>query len=244
MDELTDRQRKLLRSVVEKYIDTAEPVGSETIEKEAGLGVSPATIRNDMVRLTKMGYLRQPHTSAGRVPTSATIKMYVGELMVEKAMSVKDEVEIKEHLWDHRYNFDKLIREATHELADKTGALAVATTNEGDVYSSGMANILDMPEFYDIDLTKAVLSIIDQFEMLDRVFSIAMPAEKTINIVLGDETDMDYMDQCGFVYTHFDAGTRHQGTLAVIGPCRLNYSAVYPTLRYFSNLIGEVAKSW
>ena len=58
MDELTDRQRKLLRSVVEKYIDTAEPVGSETIEKEAGLGVSPATIRNDMVRLTKMGYLR------------------------------------------------------------------------------------------------------------------------------------------------------------------------------------------
>lgn len=243
MDELTDRQRKLLRAVVEKYIETAEPVGSETIEKEAGIGVSPATIRNEMVRLTKMGFFKQPHISAGRTPTSVALKMYVEELMDEKALSVKDEVEIKEHLWDHRYNFDKLIREATRELADKTRTLAIATTDEGDVYSAGMANILDMPEFYDIDLTKAVLSVIDHFDMLNRIFSV-VSNDRPVQILFGDETDMSYMDQCGFVYTHFDAGSRHQGTLAIVGPSRLNYPYVIPALRYFSSLIGEVARSW
>ena len=71
--DLTDRQKSLLRAVIEKYIETAEPVGSETVEKEAKLGVSPATIRNEMVRLTSLGYLKQPHTSAGRIPDRKSV---------------------------------------------------------------------------------------------------------------------------------------------------------------------------
>lgn len=79
MGELTERQKRLLKAIVEKYIDTGIPVGSEVMEKEAGLGVSPATIRNEMVRLTKAGFLTQSHTSSGRIPTSVGIKFYVSE---------------------------------------------------------------------------------------------------------------------------------------------------------------------
>src|SRR3989344_6457557 len=108
--DLTDRQKKLLRSVIETYIESAEPIGSETIEKEAGLGVSPATIRNEMVKLTALGYLRQPHTSAGRTPTSQAMKFYVDQLMEEKSLSLKDEVSIKEELSEGRTTFDKLLK--------------------------------------------------------------------------------------------------------------------------------------
>src|SRR3990172_3821165 len=108
--DLTDRQKNLLRSVIEKYIETAEAIGSETIEKEAGLGVSPATIRNEMVKLTSLGYLRQPYTSAGRIPTSTGMKFYVDQLMEEKALSLKDEVAIKEEFPQGPQRLDQLLR--------------------------------------------------------------------------------------------------------------------------------------
>src|SRR3989337_3597779 len=118
MIDLTERQKNLLRSVIEKYIETAEAIGSETIEKESGLGVSPATIRNEMVKLTGLGYLRQPHTSAGRIPTSVGMKFYVDQLMEEKALSFKDEVAIKEELNEPNTRFEKMLRHTTHVLPD------------------------------------------------------------------------------------------------------------------------------
>src|SRR3972149_9549065 len=184
--DLTERQRNLLRSIIEKYIETAEPVGSETIEKEFSLGVSPATIRNEMVRLTALSYLKQPHTSAGRIPTSVGMKFYVDQLMEEKTLSLKDEVAIKEELSEAKDQFDQLLRHATRALADQTHSLALASNENNDIYAAGMANILDMPEFYDIDITRTVLSMIDKVEMLRQVFD-TLAAEEQIKILFGEE---------------------------------------------------------
>src|SRR3989344_4410712 len=151
MYDLSTRQIDILKNIVREYIDTAEPVGSETLEKKYDLGVSPATIRNEMAAMVTLGYLSKPHSSAGRMPTSKAIKFYINELMKEKDMSVAEEVEAKEKIWDHREKRDKFLREATKSLAQKTHCLAVAFTNEGDVYYAGYSNILEMPEFYDID---------------------------------------------------------------------------------------------
>jgi heat-inducible transcriptional repressor len=81
MHDLTARQVEILKSLIEEYIETAEPVGSETLEKKHNLSASPATIRNEMVRLTDLGYLKKPHVSAGRIPTPAGMKFYVKQLM-------------------------------------------------------------------------------------------------------------------------------------------------------------------
>ncbi len=99
--ELSDRQKELLKAIVELHVKNGESVGSETVEKETNLGVSPATIRNEMVRLTEMGYLKQPHTSAGRVPTSMGFRVYVQELMKEKEMPVSAEVSMKQSIWQN-----------------------------------------------------------------------------------------------------------------------------------------------
>ena len=81
--DLTDRQKELLKAIVELHVKNGESVGSQTLEKEYSLGVSPATIRNEMVKLTEMGFLKQPHTSAGRVPTSMGYRVYIQDLMKE-----------------------------------------------------------------------------------------------------------------------------------------------------------------
>src|SRR3989338_5141529 len=98
MADLSERQRALLKAIVEEYIEVAEPVGSEIIERKYDLGVSPATIRIEMGRLTEMGYLRQPHTSAGRAPTSMGMKFYIAELMKEKTLPIAAEVSIKDKM--------------------------------------------------------------------------------------------------------------------------------------------------
>jgi len=101
MDEfkdLTQRQIQILKAIIEEYITTAEPVGSETLEKKYNLGVSPATIRNEMVRLTEMKLLNQPHTSSGRSPTPESLRYYVEHLMKPKELSVADEVAVKEKI--------------------------------------------------------------------------------------------------------------------------------------------------
>ena len=83
-DGLTARQTQILKVIVDEYIATAAAVGSEALDKKYNLGVSPATIRNEMVSLTKSGYLKQLHTSAGRVPTPVAMKFYIDQLMEEK----------------------------------------------------------------------------------------------------------------------------------------------------------------
>ena len=78
---LNDRKRKILQIIIEDYIETAEPVGSRTIARKHNLGLSPATIRNEMSDLELLGYLEQPHTSAGRVPSAQAYRLYVGSMV-------------------------------------------------------------------------------------------------------------------------------------------------------------------
>lgn len=241
--ELTERQKQILKAIIEKYIDTAQPIGSVTIEKGFNLGVSPATLRNEMAKLEKAGFLQKTHASAGRMPTSAGLKFYIDQLMKEKALSIKDEVVLKERLWRDRFEFDKMIREATRALAERTKALAISALDEGRVFYSGMANILDMPEFYDIDLTQAVLSMLDEWERIQELFGRAA-GEEPLHILLGDELGFELLQPCGVIFTRFDAGRNRTGNLGILGPSRLPYSEVIPLVRYFGKLISEVARTW
>lgn len=241
MAELSDRQIKILKSIIEEYIETAKPVGSETLEKKYELGISPATIRNEMIALTKMGYLHQLHTSAGRTPTKEAFRFYVNQLMEEKKPSVADEVAAKEKVWDARFDFDKLMREATKALAERTRALAVAATKKGDIYHAGYANILEMPEFYDIDVTRAVFSMIEESNRLLEIFGRSF-GEEPIHLLLGDELGYEFLEPCGMIFTQFEAGPEKSGSLGVIGPARLDYSRIVPMVRYFGDLLEELLK--
>lgn len=235
--DLTPRQIQILKAVIDEYISTAEAVGSETLEKKHNLGVSPATIRNEMVRLTELGMLKQPHTSAGRAPTPVALKYYVDQLMKPKDLSVAEEVAVKEKVWNYRQEIDKLLREATKALAEKTKTLAITATNEGDLYFAGAANILDMPEFYDFQLTHELLERLDEYKFW---WDVLEAHEDLSSILVGDDLSSGLMTQCGFVYHKFK--TPHiTGAIGVVGPSRLNYAMVIPVVRYLGNFIDEFA---
>lgn len=243
MPELTERQLQILKVTIEEYIETAEPVGSETLDKKYNLGVSPATIRNEMVKLTSLGYLKQPHTSAGRSPTSMALKLYVDKLMKPKELSVAEEVSVKQNIWDYRAEMDKLLREATKALAKHTKTMSIAATDEGDIYASGVGNILDMPEFYDIDVTRHLLETLDDYGYWWSIISDLVENEQALAIYMGDDLQRRFLNECGGVFISFRSPS-HQGAIGVVGPYRLNYSHVIPMVRYMGDLIKEIASSW
>lgn len=110
--DLTERKKKILRAVIESYVQSAEPVGSRAVADLAGLKVSSATIRNDMADLEAMGYLEQPHTSAGRVPSPKGYRLYVNELMERQRLSLDETEKINAALRVKMEELDRVISQA------------------------------------------------------------------------------------------------------------------------------------
>ena len=115
--ELSDRKKRILRAIVETYIATAEPVGSKVVAERAGLDVSTATIRNEMADLTELGLLEQPHTSAGRIPSSAGYRIYVNELMDRQQLTMQETERINQALNLKMEELDRVIDRAGKVLS-------------------------------------------------------------------------------------------------------------------------------
>lgn len=246
MPDLTQRQIKILKCIVEEFIDSAAPVGSENLEKKFNLGVSSATIRNEMASLTNLGYLKKSHLSAGRAPTSMGLKYYVRNLMTPKNMAVSEEIGVKEKVWDYRNQFDGLLKAATRELALRTRTLALTTTDQGSVYSYGASNLLEQPEFYNIDVTKTILTLIDNsaywFDIVNKATSTdAFFQDDFVHLLIGEDLGVEHLEPCGFIYQTYKSGP-HQGIVGVIGPARFHYQRVVPVVDYFAELISEISK--
>ena len=126
--ELSERKKKILRAVVENYIETAEPVGSKSILELAGLNVSSATVRNELAGLEELGLLEQPHTSAGRIPSPLGYRIYVNELMEEQKLSVQETERINEALHSKMAQLDKILDEAGRMVSRMTHYPAFALT--------------------------------------------------------------------------------------------------------------------
>ncbi len=124
--EMTERQKKVLRSIVDLYIRTAEPVGSKAIAELPDMQYSSATIRNEMADLTAMGYLDQPHTSAGRVPSAAGYRLYVDELMQDYRLSLDETQSINMALEEKMQKVDKLVEKVAKLVSQATDLPAIS----------------------------------------------------------------------------------------------------------------------
>ena len=115
--ELDDRKMKILQTIIKTYLETGDPVGSRTISKYTDLNLSSATIRNEMADLEELGYIMQPHTSAGRIPSDKGYRLYVDMLMEEKEQEV---TEMKEQMLVKADKMDQLLKQAARVLANST----------------------------------------------------------------------------------------------------------------------------
>ena len=243
MDTLTQRQIDILSAIIHEFTESGEAVGSEILERKYKLGVSPATIRNEMVELAKKGYLQKAHFSSGRVPSAKGFRFYIKHLMKEKELSTIDEVAYKNSIWDERNELNRLLIHATRVLAARTGLLAIAATNTGYLYYAGVSNLLSKNEFLNLDLSKNLFGLLDEMHFWDNVLRQFYKLNEDMMLMLGAEDFRNpVFEPCASVFGEF-AGDQMKGIIGVVGPKRMAYDIIIPQVRYFSHLIQDIIKS-
>ena len=144
--DLTERKLKILQAIIADFVRTAEPVGSRTISRNYELGISPATIRNEMSDLEEMGYLTHPHTSSGRVPSEKAYRLYVNELMGKKELSESEKMVIAQKLDQNVNELDNLIERAAHVLSEITNLTAFALSPGKELDKLRYINLIPVDE--------------------------------------------------------------------------------------------------
>jgi len=239
---LTERQVQLLQAIINEYISTSEPVGSVELVGRYNLKFSPATVRNEMAQLIELGFLDMLHSSSGRVPTKMAYRLYLEELMNESEIPVLQEVAMKQRLWGLRFEFEKLLKETSLALSELTRSLAIATTEDGFIVSSGAVNVLENKEFWDIDVAKEALKITDEFDLYNKIVH-SLPQSGDVKTLIEEEIGLEKLNNCAIVFAEFST-TRKKGTIGILGPSRMQYNSVIPSVRYAANLIHELGGSW
>ncbi len=234
---LTKRQEEILFAIIEEYAEIATPVGSVTLAKL--FDVSSATIRAEMARLEESGYIAQPHTSAGRVPTDAGYRYYVNSLTEVNEFNnshashpvSRPLPERSSHVLEARISSqnraDQAIRGAVDSLVELTGNLGLATIGE-QLYISGIARLFTQPEFLDTQRVQAVAKLLDNLEPWLREAAPGQP----LNIFIGQENPIGKASQASLIISRFRSPFSDQSYIGVLGPTRQNYSRVMSLVRY------------
>lgn len=144
--DLSERKLKILQAIIADFIRTAEPVGSRTISKNYDLGVSPATVRNEMSDLEELGYLSHPHTSSGRVPSEKAYRLYVNELMKKRELTSEEKDAIASRLYGNVTELENLMKRAAHILSEITNLTAFAMTPRKDEDTLKYINLLPVDD--------------------------------------------------------------------------------------------------
>ena len=146
MQELDERKQKILHAIIQNYLETGEPVGSRTISKNYDLGISPATIRNEMSDLEELGYLTHPHTSSGRVPSEKAYRLYVNQMMNKRELTEEEKTSISMQLNSNVTELENLVQRAAHVLSEITNLTAFALTPRQDHDTLKYINLLPVDE--------------------------------------------------------------------------------------------------
>ena len=244
---ITKRQQEILFAIIEEYAEMAAPVGSVTLAKL--FGVSSATIRSEMARLEEAGYLIQPHTSAGRVPTDSAYRLYVNSLTEDMNNSrIREENPARllpgredrsAHAMEIRINSqeraDFAIRGAVDSLVELTGNLGLATIGD-QLYLAGMSRLFTQPEFMDTTRVRSVAKLLDNLEPWLRE---AAPGEP-LNIFIGEENPIGKTSEVSLIISKFRSPYSDNSYIGVLGPTRQNYGRVMSLVRQAGNKLEEI----
>ena len=234
---MTERHAQILAAIIEQYAEIAVPVGSIILAKL--FGVSSATIRSEMAKLEELGLIKQPHTSAGRVPTDRGYRLYVNQLSEMQANEVpqldRSARAIEARVQTHGNRADRAIRSAVDSLVDLTGNLGLATIGD-ELYLSGMGNLFSQPEFLQGDHVQAVARLLDNLEPWLRE---AAPNEP-LNVFIGSENPIGKTSGVTLIVSRFRSPYSDRSYIGVLGPTRQSYGRVMRLVRHAGAMLEEV----
>ena len=219
---LTERQKLLLKAVVDNYVHTAEPVGSEALAASGSFDLSAATLRNELRALEEAGYLTHPHTSAGRIPTEGGYELYSNTLMDDVVLSDQIQHGITAVL-ETEHDTIRRTKAAARYVANNLGLAVIVIFEKESLYYTGISQLFAQPEFRDYAKALNISSLFDQVE--DHIDVIYDAANASSPICFGKQHPLG--EFCGSIIRSFD-----NNIFLTLGPMRMNYAKAKAVTHY------------
>jgi heat-inducible transcriptional repressor len=227
---MTPRQEKILAAIIEQYAEVASPVGSSLLAKL--FDVSSATIRSEMAELERLGFIQQPHTSAGRIPTDKGYRFYVNDVTEDTNKPVETRaqraLEARVSSGGHP---ERTIRNAVDTLVELTHNLGLATIGP-QLYMSGLSNLFGQPEFVHPAQVQAIARLLDNLEP----WLYEAAPNKPLSVYIGQENPIGRTAGASLIISRFRSPFSDRSYIGVLGPTRQSYREVM-------NLVGSAGKA-
>ena len=228
---LDSRTELILKLVIEDYIRTAEPVGSKYLNEQYQLGVSDATVRGELALLEHEGFLRSPHTSAGRIPTEAAYVYYLSHLRDKKF--VLDGPTLQSATRDQ--DTEMVLKHMAKKLVEISGETAIVAIDPKWTYYTGVANLFHKPDFQDPALMQTLSGLVDQFdEVMQRMYS-QLPEGPQVFI----GSSNPFGQEMATILVRYNIDGKTQGVLGLVGPLRMDYSRNLALIERAKEVIDE-----
>lgn len=233
---MTERQARILAAIIEQYAEVASPVGSLMLARL--FNVSSATIRAEMARLEDMGFIEQPYTSAGRIPTDRGYRFYVnGITQVEQPQLPEPDRTV--YAIDARVasagRADLAIRAAVDTLVELTQNVGLATIGD-QLYLSGFGRLFNQPEFMHGAPAYEVAQLLDNLEPWLRE---AAP-NKPLSVYIGQENPIGKASGCTLIISKFNSSYSDKSYIGVLGPTRQSYRQVMSLVQHAGQALGQI----
>lgn len=248
---ITPRQQDILNAVVTEHVRSAEPVASQDLVEQCSFGVSPATLRSEMLVLEEAGLLEQPHTSAGRVPTDLGYRTYVRSALGHGVLAERRYSHVERRIARMQRHYEALARETALLLAELTDQGAIASTGQ-QAERAGLSNLIDLPELKDDDIARAVARVFDYpEEVLARLdkssakpsLEVSVPGGSPVQVYIGSDAGLGRVPLAVLVTAFPNDAGEQSGRLVVIGPSRMSYPRNVAMISYLSRLLGRYVKT-
>jgi len=214
---MSERKKFLLDTIVKEYVKTAQPVSSGILVDRYKLDISPATVRNEMMELEEEGYIYQPHTSSGRVPTEATYELLITDLREAKKRPRLKEGELK--ILEQAFRREEAaFKQTAKAIAELSNGAVFWAFHKNDLYYTGLSNLFAQPEFRETAAVCDVSGVIDRMEdIIDGMFeSIGSGAQ----VLVGSKNPFgDFLSTVMVKYKD----NNHDGVFGILGPLRMDY---------------------
>ena len=243
---ITPRQTQILVAIIEQYAEVASPVGSVTLAKL--FGVSSATIRAEMAKLEEFGFITQPHTSAGRIPTDKGYRFYVNRLSEQQESErfllnadnsrdnfTRSTQAISLRIQSQKARADQAIRSAVDSLVELTGNLGLATIGV-QLYINGIYNLFSQPEFESGEAVQSVAQLLDNLDPWLREVSPNEP----LNVYIGSENPIGKSSGASLIISKFQSPFSENSYIGVLGPTRQSYGKVIRLVRHTGEFLEEI----
>ncbi|MDX9738782.1 MAG: hypothetical protein RBT33_00250 [Candidatus Dojkabacteria bacterium] len=241
MQNITERQKMILMAIIEEFMLSADEVGSLSLLEKHNLGVSSATIRNEMARLMDLGLLEKSHISSGRFPTDQALRLYVSKILSSSSLNPLITVGIRQGIFRERFSKDSVLNSILQIVSEETDSVSFVLIDGISRYW-GLSNLFKYEELRDWEKIRSVVNILEDRDFLRSMMS--KYSGSGVSLLIGEESGIKDLEGCSMVFTTLPFWDSNDSHVGILGSKRMDYARCVPALREVQSSMHNAMKGW